>query len=183
MDNRLVMESVQREQEPNEELLWSGQPNPGRLALASVPLLIFGAFWSALPVFFIYMMLTTMNRPNVASPPIVFMAIPILFLLIGIAMISSPFIAYKNALVTIYAITNRRIMIIKAGRTRSVESFRNINLSDVTMSESQDGSGNLMFAKQLRQTRNSSYMASVGFTGIQNVREAHNLLVGTFARQ
>ena len=96
---------------PDEEVTWSGRPDPARCALREVPKLLFGMFFFGFAVFWTVM----------AASAGLFALFGIPFLVIGALIVSSPIRAYFRAMRTYYAITNKRVVILTlGGRTESL---------------------------------------------------------------
>jgi hypothetical protein len=186
MDTTMVPETeAQRELEQGESLLWAGQPDPKQMGKQSAPIMIFGVFWTAFSVFWMWGATTPLRMPNSNNPnnAMLFM-FPIFglpFVLIGIGMLTSPLWAAKNARTTVYAVTNRRILVIRAASTRSVKSFQAADIGDLEYTEQGDGSGTLTFGQHTYQTsKGGTGVRRDQFIGIPRVREVERLLRDTF---
>lgn len=103
------------------------------------------------------------------------------FVLIGIAMLLSPWWAYRRAARTVYAATDRRLLIVTEtwGRAKAVRSHSCEDLGDLKKVERPDGSGDLIFALELvRGRRGRAYQKEIGFFGIPEVRQVEQLVLG-----
>ena len=85
------------------------------------------------------------------------------FLLVGVAMVLAPLFAVRKAGRTIYAVTDRRALVISGLFSRSVRSFGPGQLRTVRLDEDPDGSGDLAFAEG-------------GFYGVENVKRVEAVL-------
>lgn len=181
---------VRSELEPSEQLLWVGQPRPSRFGRMALPFVLFGIPWTAFAIFWMAMASTGLfagggGAPN-AGPFGFFVCFPLFgvpFVLIGLAMLSSPFWLRRKAKRTCYALTDRRAILWEAGLFGSMEvrSYSAENLTKIVRRDYADGSGDLVFEEPitLRSTNNSNTIASTqghGFLGIDNVRAIEELL-------
>ncbi len=77
---------LRAELEPGERLVWVGQPRPGLFARQAWPFAVFGAVCTA----FASHGLVTSLRGQAEGDGIAVWAVPLLFVLIGLATLSSP---------------------------------------------------------------------------------------------
>ena len=174
--------TAQSELKAGENLLWVGQPDPLRYALqGTLPTTLFGLVFTAGPLF-----LAFIN----GSFPVGLM----IFLLIGLVIMSVPLWAYRDAKQTVYAVTDKRLLIITGGGSRSVQSFVDSRIVKVDSRigkiesvERSNGSGDIVFAEKVSRYRNSdghscTSIEPIGFFGIPDVRSVEKLVRGV-ARQ
>jgi hypothetical protein len=89
--------AAQAELDDGEKMLWMGQPNPARSAVMTLPIFIFAVPWTVFSVFWITMAWRgTMARAAGGSGTF-FPLFGTPFLLIGLAMLSSPLWGYRSA--------------------------------------------------------------------------------------
>jgi len=136
--------------DPGETILWSGQPKQGlRLQAQDVFLIPFSLMWGGFAFFWeagvLGLIHLNANRPQ-NSPPAFFALWGIPFVLIGIYMIVGRFF-YDAALrkKTYYAVTNRRLMILKNLFTFDLTSFDLSSTANLNITERSDGSGDILF--------------------------------------
>jgi len=174
---------ARNELEPGESLLWSGSPDPRRSMLTSLPVLLFAIPWTAFAIFWVATaagMTSNVRGSGGGSGFFPLFGIP--FILIGLAMLSGPFWAYRKAQKTVYAVSNKRAIIITGGLTRNVQSFYPRSLGAIERSEKADGSGNIIFARRTNSNYNSNSnqsqtsTTSIGFFGIPDVRTVERLI-------
>ncbi len=108
-----------------------------------------------------------------------------LFMMVGLALLSSPFWLWRKAKHTFYALTDRRAILWEAGWFGSVavRNYRPDDLSRLFRIE-YPGGGDLVFEEQYTfQTKNERGEIATpkahGFIGIENVREVEDLLRST----
>jgi hypothetical protein len=164
---------VEAELEPGESLRWVEQPIPSRAARSVVPVMLFAIPWTAFSVFWIAM--AARGAAHSAGPFRLFPLFGTPFLLIGLGMLSSPFWAARMAKRTVYAVTDRRALVIQGriGRGESVRTFEPEKLGELRREQQADGSGNLVFGEDVGVGSNGRrYVTSYGFMAVPNVREA-----------
>lgn len=132
---------LRRELERGERLLWSGQPAQGlRWRPADWLLVPFSLLWGGFAFVWEYLVLTSPGTPW-------FMAVwGIPFVLVGLYLIFGRFLAdrYQRAR-TWYAVTDQRVLIVRTGRSRQVQSLALAGLGDAVLSERGDGPGSIVF--------------------------------------
>lgn len=172
-----VLDTVDAELLEGEELLWVGQPNPVGAAMGPTllrdlsPLIIMGFF-------FAFFFTIIANEVPMDDFPAQFMLLPI-----GIIMLTTlwPIVArFMGATRSVYAITDRRALIINGG---SVKSYGPDDIDYVERKMRGQNSGNLLFANEIDTRYNSSNRSTrvtsrpVGFLGIDNVREVEAIML------
>ena len=167
---------VDAELESGERVLWSAQPRASRMALGCLPLVLFGIPWTAFAVFW-----TAAASGFVFGgghgPARLFGLFGLPFVLIGLAMLSSPLWALRKARRTLYVITDRRAILFDGGRNTAIRSFGPEALADTRRRQRPDGSGDILFDRTVSSDRHGHTRERVqGFLGIPNVREVERLL-------
>ncbi|MBN1284050.1 MAG: hypothetical protein JXB47_01485 [Anaerolineae bacterium] len=171
----------------DERLLWVGQPNPLRIALKSLPQLLFGILWMAVIIF----MISAIGGFGSVGGGFfsIFSLVLFIFAIVGLGMLASPLWSYFKAMRTVYAVTDRRIMMIEQTFSTSVKSYGEDNLEFVERRMRSDHDGDVIFTREHRtsRTRSSSgfyrtrhYTVDVGFFGIPDAREVEQLLLDNF---
>ena len=111
MERYQAEQEINRQLDPGEGLLWSGAPNPGRMALSALPVTVFGIPFTAFAVFWIWTAYSATSRsPSPGGPWILFPLFGTPFLLIGLGMLTAPLWASLAAGRTLYAVTNKRAL-------------------------------------------------------------------------
>ena len=123
-----------------ERVLWSGMPKQGlRLHWADGFIIPFIVIWMAIPLFG-----ATATLKNGKGIGEVVFFLP--FLLIGGYMLIGRYIVdAKHRARTFYGVTNQRILIVVAARSRRTTSLWLKSLTDVTFTEHRDGKGTIQF--------------------------------------
>ncbi len=169
---------IQRELDAGENLLWSGAPDPARAATRSIAPAIIGVFVTGFALFWMAgAHFVTSSVPANFGPPgaKLFPLFGLIFVFAGLALIASPFLGFAKATTTIYAVTDRRLLIVAGS---DVRSFLPRDIQSVERRG--DTTGDIIFARRLRSRdhdgHSHNYEEEIGFFGIQNPREVERLI-------
>jgi hypothetical protein len=164
---------VQRELDSGERLLWTGRPNPESAAAGSWGGVFVGGIMIAFAIFW-------MGGASQAGAPPFFSAFGLIFIGAGLYAMASPFLTMSSASNTIYAITDRRILVIEDGATRKVQSYTADDIEHIERREKTDGSGDIIFARERYQRHHNghshTHTRDIGLWGVPNAREVERLL-------
>ena len=185
---------LQSELNSGEKVIWTGQPLAKRNWWQDLPIVLFGIPWTAGSVFWIIMAFSITSHSSSTPSPFPFnlfsVAFPLFgvpFVLVGIWMLSTPFRSRRNMQRTLYAITDKRGIILSPS-WRGAITILNIapeDLSVRTRTQNPDGSGSIVFPR-LTTTRRAAgpdggtYEVTVGFANIPNVRDVDALIERTY---
>lgn len=170
-----LRDALDAELERGERMAWIGQPLPARLARRTLPILLFAIPWTAFAVFWMFAA-AGFEAPDLSGGiEGIFPLFGLPFVLVGLGMFSAPLWAARAARGTVYCVTDRRVLIIRVGRAIRVRSFDPEQLTRHDKRVYADGSGDLVFAREL--TRHASrehgrQLMPVGFLGVSDVRGA-----------
>jgi hypothetical protein len=170
-----------RELARGERVVWLAQPAPVARVLASastflvgIPFLAFALFW------------TWAATGGFASPwtaySIVFTRFAYLwggmFIVSGAAMLLSPVWAWWVARRTLYAVTDRRAIVIEMPlRQVTIRTFAGEQLATATRRENPSGRGDLIFDREASNgRRGQTVYRDIGFFGIEDVTAVQALL-------
>jgi len=179
MDRYQAEQEINRQLDPGEGLLWSGVPSPARMALSALPATAMGIPFSGFAAFWIYMAftMTSKSRSTPGGPWNLFPLFGLPFLLIGLGMLTAPLWAFLGAGRTLYAVTNKRALIISTLFSTSVRSYTHSEISELQRVERTGGSGDLYFASRDVVTRRGGIVHQrIGFLGIPDVRSVEQLI-------
>lgn len=186
--NRLNMnennsaDTVERELDSDEKLLWSGVPDSRRMMLPAIPVFLFGLGWNAFMINFIYMW--NSGQPNVQGPGGLFGMQGILgnmffipFIAIGLGTLATPFWMFLSARNTAYGISDRRVLIVTQNWSRKVQSFFPKDLSEIQRIERKNGTGDLILGRQITaQSESTPNFGMFRLSGIENVRTVEKIV-------
>jgi hypothetical protein len=124
---------------PGERVLWAGQPDVRTYALAGAWFLIpFSLLWGGFAIFW--------EIGVIQSRPVFFWLWGIPFVFVGLYMIFGRIaVAIREARRTVYAITNRRVMIRTGAFTPTWTEMALDDLPSTTLSEGRGGIGTIAF--------------------------------------
>jgi hypothetical protein len=120
-----------------EKLLWWGQPESMRQVFASFSIWLFAIPWTAFACFWVVMACQGVTNSK-HSTGLIAWAFPLFglpFILIGLAMLSAPLFAWLKLRSTYYLLTDKRLVVLTDGRTRTAQSYQLDGLSNLVRTE------------------------------------------------
>jgi len=178
---------VEMELRSGERIAWLNQPDPGRMTRRAWPLFLFAIPWTAFAFFWTGAAAWGVSRLQNAGPWVfLFPMFGVPFILVGIALLLSPYWVRRSARMTAYAVTDSRAILFQGGwrGSVSVRSFEPAQLADLQRRQRPDGSGDLVFAREFRNgPKGNRYLSEVGFLGIRDVKEVEDLVRGMVSRR
>lgn len=179
---------LRRELLPGERILWSGRPDPRRLKavfliwLFAVPWTAFALFWEAMAFM---PWIPSTHTPDAIrwSFGMVFPLFGLPFIAIGLGMMWMPMRALNKARQTIYALTDRRVMRVTAGKARAAASVMIDQMGPIDVTADSEGYGTL-------RIQTGSHIDSDGdrvterfeVAGVPDVSRLEGLLLGMRGR-
>lgn len=177
---------VQSELQPGESLQWTGTADAGRSALSALPAAIFGIPFAGFALFWMTAAFrgTHAMSKSASSNPIagVFSFFPLFglpFLLIGLGIVFAPLLVYRKALKTVYAVTDKRVLVITDGRNRTTRSCTPADIISVDHRERAGGTGDVIIRTNsvVPYGNNSLSQMTIGLLGVNNVKEVARLVL------
>lgn len=171
--------ALRRELRSFESIQWAAKPIPYYAVRNAFAIYFFAIPWTAFSLFWEAMALSAFFAPAPASDTvftwmsIVFPLFGLPFVLIGFAMLATPYYVYRKAIRTVYAITSQRLLILTHGATKhELRSFALAGVSrHVEMKTRADGSGTVYFKMADRYDSDGDrYTEKVGFEDVANAR-------------
>lgn len=173
---RHLQDLVERELEPGEEVVWSGMPKPRFFTPAATAAFLFAIPWTAFAVFWMYGA-SGFKRPDFSSPEAFFPLFGVPFVLVGLAMLSSPLWARRNSGKTVYVITSQRAITFVGGWGTTIRSYPPEKLQDTYRREGRDGTGDVIIAHRAwRDSDGDRRSEQLGFLRVRNAKEVEKLL-------
>jgi hypothetical protein len=173
--------ALKRELDKGERILWSGKPDCWRQRLQYFPITALGMIWfAAMIIGFL------LSKGHASSSDEVFLVggVPLNYvpvtLLWGWVAFSPVWNAYV-ASVTIYAVTDCRIVILCRTRKPTVLSYHAADIGPLVLTERPDGSGTLVFQKlgpDGRPLRRGPTVEQLN--GVSDVSQVEKLIRQTF---
>jgi len=173
-----AQQTAQAQLEAGERLLWYGRPDPKRQLRGSLIVMLFGIPWTAFALFWTGAASGLIWSDEEFGWYSLFGLFGVPFVLVGLGMLTSPYWIYRNAQRTVYALSNRRAMIISGTPARKIQSFAGPDIDLIERTERANGKGDVMFATI---TTNKN-IQRIGFTGINDARRVEQLLLDNFKR-
>lgn len=166
---------INGELKPGERIVWAGQPNPNRMMLIGLGTWLFFIPWTAFAVFWVAMAggFTWFSGTNGVFKFFPLFGIP--FVLFGIGGLLSPLWKRIEAARTVYVVTNQRLFKIYGISGTKYKSFYPEQIQFVERKENGDGSGNLIFSREVyRDSEGSSRTKDEGFYAVPSVKLVEN---------
>ena len=168
---------VDRELESGEQIQWIDMPIPRFFTPTTIAVFLFAIPWTAIT-------LCVMGATGLKMPfsgrdgtELLFFFFGVPFLLVGLAMFSTPVWAYRKALRTVYAITDRRAITITSGWSTTVRSYLPDKLKDVYRKDKRDGTGDVLITRRSWHDSDGHQQSEeLGFLRIQNPKDVELML-------
>ena len=168
---------LSQELDSDEKLLWSGRPSPSDAASRGCVTSIFGLFFTGFALFWMSgAFWITRQGPRDFGPPgsSLFPLFGLIFVFVGLAMVFAPLFNSNKASQTIYAVTDRRLLILEGS---GAQTFLPSELERLERRGGENGRGDVIFARELRRgAKGRAYTHEIGFFGIENPREVERLI-------
>ncbi|MFH0962610.1 MAG: hypothetical protein V2A58_01215 [Planctomycetota bacterium] len=169
---------VRDELADNEHVLWLAQPDPKRFVRNLGCLVAFGLVWTAAVVggSLFWIVILILARASQSDVPAFFYLGPLAalpFALLGFAILLVPRWVRRKAAQTAYVITDRRALLIEAGRLVKVRSFPPRALLSIDVRRYPDGFGDIVFDRAPGQEQ-SPYQGA--FIAVPDVAGVEKLL-------
>ncbi|HEY0755131.1 MAG TPA: hypothetical protein VGD98_14325 [Ktedonobacteraceae bacterium] len=152
MNTKKLEVSLSNELLAGEEVIWSGRPLTHSKSFSPTArgLFITGLIYTIVGLISCFLgLLFLLNILPLAGDPgrfVIFLVLGGLFVILGVVFLLVVRLANFAPRSSLYAITNRRAMIIHSGRYLRVTSYNVREISQVQRLERPDGSGDLIFA-------------------------------------
>jgi len=167
----VLQDLVDRELEPDENLLWVGQPVPAFfVGLSFIPFLMGGPF-TAFAIFW-------MGGAIGMGAPLLFALFGLPFVLAGLAMLCSPLFLRRILKNTVYVITDQRaVILVKSFFSTEIVSHWPDDLEELRRKEKANGTGDVLFeGSSLNAQHTPGKIPTNGFFNIPEAREVERLL-------
>ena len=167
---------VENELGQDEALTWIGQPMPRFFGMRSLSLFLFGIPCTAFALFWI-VGAAGFEIPDFDEGFDWFPLFGVPFVLIGFGMLSSPIWSRLKARKTVYVVTDRRAIMFDGGFSTTIRSFGPDRLDDIRRRQRRDGSGDLIFEKEISyDSEQHRHSTDIGFIGIADVKQVEDLV-------
>jgi hypothetical protein len=136
----VISDSIQRQLDPGERVLWTAQPKQGVLLRSSDAFMIpFSLLWGGFAFFWEWSVIHS-------GAPLLFVLWGIPFVFMGIYIVVGRFFVESlQRSKTHYAVTNERVLIVDGLRKKTVRNVPLSGLTDISLSEHANGTGTITF--------------------------------------
>ena len=169
--------------EPREELLWAGRPEPLRMAKARIGLALAGLAAIGLlfltPLWHHFAPVSTVAASSYNQGDINFMdSLPFSIFLAGLILIAQPFAAYHYAGRTTYAVTERRLFMVRKDMLGIlVKTARYETIETPVLNVRSDGTGDIFFFRRASMIGNDRGPSPLTrFLGIRDAGTVHQMI-------
>lgn len=167
---------VDRELERDDRIEWLGMPKRVYFTPVAIGAFLFGIPWTAFALFWTAAA-AEFKLPAFNKGFDLFPLFGVPFVLIGLAMLSSPIWAYWRAGKTVYIVTNRRAITFDGGWSTTIRSYPPDKLTDIYRREKPDGSGDVIIARRAwRDSDGDRQTEELGFMRIADVKDVERRL-------
>jgi len=180
---RRIRDAVTRELQ-GERILWTGQPSATRSFLASLPIWLFAIPWTAFSLGWEWMALGgwLSGKPSPSTTHtimgVVFPLFGVPFVLVGLGMMATPFLAWRWARRTVHVVGEKRIVTMTVGRSLKVKTYPTASITRLERIERRGGSGTLkVIMGTHRDSDGDKTETTEVFYGIPEVRKVERLLM------
>lgn len=161
---RRLEDLLAHELEAGETLEWKSMPVPHFFSGGSLGAFLFSIPWTIFCLLFLFAPFLTEVDGGIIMT---LFAIP--FVLIGFGLMSSPLWTYRKCKKTIYAVTERRVILIEGGFSRTFRSFTPEQLRTVYRKEYRNGTGDIIIAqRRWKDSEGDHQKEDVGMLRIRN---------------
>ncbi|MFC1835061.1 hypothetical protein ACFL2Q_10035 [Thermodesulfobacteriota bacterium] len=183
---RDLREMVRRELEPGETVTWMEMPVPKFFTQMSTAAFLFGIPWTAFAFFWTFGA-AGFKIPDFSKGIGAFDFFPLFglpFILIGFGMLLSPIWTYRKALKTVYAITDRRAITFKGGRSTTIRSYPPSALKNIYRKQRKGGTGDVIIPrKDWNDSDSNRPTEEPGFLRVRDARRVEQMLRDLASRE
>lgn len=171
-------QKLDRELQAGESVIYKGMPIPRFFRIDTLGIFLFAIPWTAFAIFWMCGAagFKIPDFSNGFNPVMLFPLFGLPFVGVGLAMLSAPFISYLTETKTIYAITNKRVIIISGIKTIEIQSFALDKLEGIIRRE-RGTKGDLVFShKRWKDSDGDNRSQEIGFFNVPDVVAAQRIL-------
>lgn len=178
VDNRLHL-ALDRELAEGERVIWQAA-QAGRVETSGFLIYIFAVPWTGFSIMWTILAAAGASQMGDESFGWIGLAFPLFgvpFILVGLAMLSAPWIPLFQKGRVLYAVTNRRVLRISLGRELVVKSLPGKRIGLIERRESRDGTGLLKLAAKVGEDSDGDARTEFFEVGrIADVKGAHDAI-------
>jgi hypothetical protein len=167
-----------------ERILWVGRPSATRSLLVALPIWLFAIPWTAFSLGWEWVALSgwLSGKPSPSTTHsvmgIIFPLFGVPFVLVGLGMMATPFLAWRWAWRTVHVIGEKRLVTLTVGRRLKVKSYPVGNVVRTERTEKRDGSGTLKVVTGVSRDSDGDRVETTEvFYGVPEIRKVERLLL------
>ncbi len=176
--------AVEKELEPGESIQWLERLIARFFTRSTLGIFLAGLFSIGFSFFWLrgWLEMTALKGARITEPMSNWVRngggfVGILMIIIALVPLSVPILHWLEVRRTIYAITDRRAIVLVSGSPRIVRSFCPRELAAIERRENADGSGDLIvFTHREKDGDGDTYTREFGFKYLRNPREFERIL-------
>lgn len=172
-----IPEILEEELLDDEKVLWTGMPDPKSSAISALPVLLFAIPWTLFSLFWegaaLAAVISSKGNKGLELFTIVFPLFGVPFVLIGFAMLLSPYFAYLKAKTAVYAVTDKRVMTIYGGKRKNVEADRWESIISIEKNSGTNGMGSINFITNIISNESNKKHSFVGIYDCDEVEKLY----------
>jgi hypothetical protein len=164
--------------EPGERMLWAGRPDPWRTAREKIVQAMFGALFILL-FFLVYASGIPASGSYFGAAVVPFTLRAAILAAGGLLTFYGtllPVIAYRTALKTVYAATDRRVLSLIRGRSARMVRYEDMQVPLLDLKH--DGSGDINFNGRFLADGTETHPQFPYFLGVEEAASVYQLLLG-----
>ena len=166
-----------------EAILWAGRPSAMRTFLVSTLIWLFAIPWTAFALGWEWMALGgwLSGKPPPSGSHLIFgIVFPLFglpFVLVGLGMMATPFLAWRWARRTVHVIGDKRLVTMTVGRKLKVKTYPTASITRLERTERRNGSGTLkVIMGTHRDSDGDKTETTEVFYGIDDVAKVERLI-------
>ena len=161
----------------NEDVLWCDKPVK-KLVFTSADIFttLFGVVWLSFSVFWIVSAYFAIEASDGSFKLFPLFGVP--FVLVGLYLLFfRHFVSLIKRKNMVYALTNKRAMIVHTGKRKYVQEYRYENISNIQMKCDDNDVGSIFFLTgEIRYNNGRSYSSTSGIFGIKDTKKVYKIL-------
>ena len=167
------LQEAQRQMATGERLVWADSAIPIRHAIRRLPTtLLYLPFFFAAILWVLMMSKIAEDIAGIWFLPIYGM----IFVVASLGVVLSPLWSYAVGLGTVYAVTDRRLMILRKFPRRVVLSYEPKDIGQIVRRERSGGRGDVIFREVQIRRRGRTRVRKIGFFGVHHVRRVEEVV-------
>lgn len=161
----------------NEDVVWCDKPAKKFVfTSADIFTTLFGAVWLSFSVFWVFS--AYMSTESTDGTFNIFPLFGIPFVVVGLyLLLFRHIVSFAKRKNMVYALTNKRALIVHTGKRQYVQEYRYENISNIQMKCDDNDIGSIFFLTgEVRYNNGRSYSSTSGIFGIKDTKKVYKIL-------